>query len=172
MDFADFMIIGMDTATDAFWRTTAGKEIRRTDYSKSFHTYGIEWTEDHIFTYLDSKLVQVLFVGFKADSSLWKLGKFQGQSENQTLLTDPWVNSTSPHNAPFDQKFFLILNVAVGSRNGWFPDNKDDKPWLDAGASSQWDFYRNAHSWLPTWGKGNDRGMTVKRVKMWQQGKC
>lgn len=26
--------------------------------------------------------------------------------------------------------------------------------------------------WLPTWGKGNDRGMTVKSVKMWQAGKC
>lgn len=26
--------------------------------------------------------------------------------------------------------------------------------------------------WLPTWGEGNDRGMTVKSVKMWQEGKC
>jgi hypothetical protein len=26
--------------------------------------------------------------------------------------------------------------------------------------------------WLPTWGEGNDRGMTVRSVKMWQHGKC
>lgn len=26
--------------------------------------------------------------------------------------------------------------------------------------------------WLPTWGEGNERGMTVKSVKMWQAGKC
>ena len=87
-------------------------------------------------------------------------------------MTNPWANSTSPANAPFDQSFYLILNVAVGSRNGWFPDKKDNKPWLNDGASAQWDFYRNADEWLPTWGDGNDRGMTVKSVKMWQQGKC
>lgn len=41
--------------------------------------------------------------------------------ENQTLLANPWAhtNSTSG-NAPFDQEFYLILNVAVGSKNGWF----------------------------------------------------
>ena len=27
--------------------------------------------------------------------------------------------------------FFLIMNVAVGGTNGWFPDNLGDKPWLD-----------------------------------------
>jgi hypothetical protein len=26
--------------------------------------------------------------------------------------------------------------------------------------------------WLPTWGEGTERGMTVKSVKMWQAGKC
>jgi hypothetical protein len=26
--------------------------------------------------------------------------------------------------------------------------------------------------WLPTWGEGVERGMTVKSVKMWQAGKC
>jgi hypothetical protein len=87
-------------------------------------------------------------------------------------LSNPWANSTSPKNAPFDQSFFLILNVAVGSGTGWFPDKQDNKPWLDGGASSQWDFYRDVDTWLPTWGEGNDRGMTVKSVKMWQQGKC
>jgi hypothetical protein len=70
---------GMDTITDAFWRTTAGRVLRRTDYSKSFHTFGMEWSEDYIVTYVDSRIVQVLFTGFKKDSSLWELGKFQGQ---------------------------------------------------------------------------------------------
>ncbi len=69
----------MDFATDAFWRTTAGRVLRRTDYSESFHTFAIEWVEDHIVTYLDSRIVQVLFTGFPKDSSLWDLGKFQGQ---------------------------------------------------------------------------------------------
>jgi hypothetical protein len=27
-------------------------------------------------------------------------------------------------------------------------------------------------AWLPTWGQGNERGMTVKSVKMWSHGNC
>ena len=29
-----------------------------------------------------------------------------------------------PNNAPFDQNFYLILNVAVGGTNGYFPDGE------------------------------------------------
>jgi hypothetical protein len=28
------------------------------------------------------------------------------------------------------------------------------------------------NEWEPTWGAGNERGLTVKSVKMWQEGKC
>ena len=28
--------------------------------------------------------------------------------------------------------FYLILNVAVGGTNGFFPDNVGQKPWLDS----------------------------------------
>lgn len=31
-------------------------------------------------------------------------------------------------------EFYLILNVAVGSSNGWFPENQGNKPWLDNAA--------------------------------------
>jgi hypothetical protein len=33
-------------------------------------------------------------------------------------------------------------------------------------------YFTAKDDWLPTWGEGNDRGMTVKSVKMWQHGKC
>lgn len=62
---------------DAYWRTTAGRNLRRTDFTKEFNTFGVEWTEDYIFTYLNSRLVQTLFTGFDRKSSLWQLGKFQ-----------------------------------------------------------------------------------------------
>ena len=29
-----------------------------------------------------------------------------------------------------------------------------------------------SQKWLPTWGKGQEAGMTVSRVRMWQEGKC
>jgi hypothetical protein len=53
-----------------------------------------------------------------------------------------------------------------------YRDAKDGKPWIDAGTNAQWDFYSDAAAWLPTWGKGDSRGMTVKSVKMWQEGAC
>ena len=75
-----------------------------------------------MYTYLDGRLTQVLYVDFFGNNPLWQRGSFADKSENNTLFSNPWVNSTSKTgNAPFDQKFFLILNVAVGSRNGWFP---------------------------------------------------
>ncbi|KAF2430581.1 putative gram-negative bacteria binding protein [Tothia fuscella] len=160
---------GPTTIKDAFWRTTAGKNLRRDDFTNKFHTYGMEWTEDYIYTYLDSQLVQVLFTGFKGQN-LWDLGKFATAEENKTLLANPWPSKSL--NAPFDQDFYLILNVAVGGINGWFPDGIDAKPWLNAADSPQRDFYKGVDTWLPTWGEGDKRGMTVRSVKMWQQGAC
>ena len=31
--------------------------------------------------------------------------------------------------------FYLILDVAVGGTNGWFPDGAGNKPWLDGSNS-------------------------------------
>lgn len=51
-------------------------------------------------------------------------------------------------------------------------DNIGDKPWVDGATNAQWTFWSAASKWLPTWGEGDTKGMTVKSVKMWQQGKC
>lgn len=110
---------GPSSASDAYWRTTNGKALRRTDYTEEYHTFGVEWSENYIYTYLDSRLVQVLFMSFKTSETLWQRGNFSTQVENGTFLENPWQNTTAT-NAPFDQDFYLILNVAVGSRNGWF----------------------------------------------------
>jgi hypothetical protein len=37
--------------------------------------------------------------------------------------------------APFDRDFYLIMNIAVGGTNGFFPDgvsNPTNKPWLNS----------------------------------------
>lgn len=76
---------------------------------------------DVVYTYFESRLTQVLYTNFYASDPLWNRGDFSSTSVNNTLATNPWTisNSTSG-NAPFDQEFYLILNVAVGARNGWF----------------------------------------------------
>ena len=111
---------GPSSGSDAYWRTTEGKALRRTDYTKKFHTFGLEWSEKYLYTYIDSRLVQVLFYSFDMQQqNMWTRGNFSSYTENGTFLENPWQNTTSM-SAPFDQEFYLILNVAVGSRNGWY----------------------------------------------------
>lgn len=113
---------GPSSQNDGYWRTSASKKVRRTDYTEGFNTFGIEWDENQIYFYLKSRIYQTLFVGFSQKKTLWQLGNFAQTSENSTLLVNPWTTSNSTTgNAPFDQNFYLILNVAVGGKNGWFP---------------------------------------------------
>ena len=49
------------------------------------------------------------------------IGKFDPSLDN------PWKNQVNA--APFNQKFHLILNVAVGGTNSYFPDGLGGKPW-------------------------------------------
>ncbi|KAK6503548.1 hypothetical protein TWF481_008562 [Arthrobotrys musiformis] len=148
---------------DRFWKTTRGREIRRTDYTKGFHTFGIEWTKDYIFTYHNGRTYSVLWVGFEKES-LWDLGQF---SNNGTLDANPWAESGN-NNAPFDQPFYLSLSVQVGATTS----DSADKPWIDASPRAAADFWGAVDSWYPTWGKDEGRAMVVRNVKMWQEGKC
>jgi hypothetical protein len=46
------------------------------------------------------------------------------------------------------------------------------KPWSDSSETPMRDFWKANSTWLPTWGSKEERGMVIKSVKMWQQGKC
>lgn len=78
-------------------------------------------------------------------------------ASSEIILQNPWANSGN--SAPFDQcelpvildlsqditrhdnslitprlyctAFYLILDVATGGTNGWFPDGDGNKPWLN-----------------------------------------
>lgn len=165
---------GPTPKSDAYWKTTKAKKIRKGFYSDKFHTYGIQWTPDYIYFYIDSKVHQILFIGFQEKKPLYDRGDFAKQkSENDTLHDNPWAHSNSTSgNAPFDQNFYLILNVAVGGTNGFFLDNVGGKPWVNGATNARWTFWDARKQWLPTWGEGADRGMTVRSVKMWRLGAC
>lgn len=55
---------GLSTGTDAFLKTFNKRYIRRSDYSQGFHTWGLEWSEGYMYTYVDSRLLQILYVSF------------------------------------------------------------------------------------------------------------
>lgn len=154
------------------WRRSYGEwGGKRVRYSEKFHTYGLEWSEKYLFTTLDGRLRQVIFFDFTKNKNLWTYGEFAGSSVNGSVPVDPW-SSTGRANTPFDESFFLILNVAVGSTNGWFPDAVGGKPWADNSETPMRDFWKSNSTWLPSWGTKEERGMVIKSVKMWQEGKC
>lgn len=127
-------------------------------------TYGLEWTPTHIYTYIDTRLMQVLYTNFK--TPFWRRGKFPVSDTNGTAFVDPWSQTGNPA-TPFDKPFYLILNVAVGGTNSWFEDGKAGKPWVDASPTAKKDFWDAKDQWYPTWQEGGE--MQVKSVRMWQR---
>lgn len=88
--------------------------------SDGFHTYEFVWTPDSIVFNIDGKLVGSVT---PTKGGFWEYGGFPEEYEN------PWKGGTKM--APFDQEFYLILNLAVGGI-GYFPDeavNPTGKPW-------------------------------------------
>jgi hypothetical protein len=113
---------------------------------------------------MDTRLLQVMYTHF--NEPFWSYGQFPLSDSNGTRLQDPW-SQTGSNITPFDQKFYLILNVAVGGTNGWFADGKSGKPWIDTSPTAKRDFWQAREQWAPTW---EEQGvMQVKSVKMWQQ---
>ncbi|KAE9386465.1 concanavalin A-like lectin/glucanase [Gymnopus androsaceus JB14] len=119
---------------------------------QDFHTYVLEWTPTFMKIYIDIRLKSLLFL------------KTGSQSE---ILQNPWVNGTNA--MPFDQKFYLILNVAVIGANGWFPDGQGDKPCIDASNSKAFfscnaRFHNAQSTWSATWPEDDyDWGMVMRR---------
>lgn len=137
---------------DSFSKTH--QELRSsTDLTAEFHTYGLIWNETYIGTYFDNDSNDVL--GFSIKEPFWQLGGW-----DSTHWTNPW--KAGGKNAPFDQEFYLIINLAVGGVTGYFPDG-NGKPWSNSGAHAVNDFWNAKNQWYPTWKKP----FAIDSVKIW-----
>ncbi|KAG2155258.1 glycoside hydrolase family 16 protein [Suillus bovinus] len=153
---------------NAVYKTFGWWTQRRTDYGEDFHTYTLEWTENFLRIYVDTRLHYMLQVSF--NEPFFSRGNFPSVVENGTqpiVLKNPWINGTNA--SPFDQPFYLILDLAVGGTNGWFPDNAGNKPWLDNSNTAMRQFAQAQDTWYPTWGSdGESSSLIVDSVKMWE----
>ncbi|KAJ3758154.1 GH16 beta-1,3-glucan recognition protein [Lentinula raphanica] len=150
------------------WRTYGWWQMKRGSYDKGFHTYSLEWTEKFIRIYVDSRLHHMLELNI--NEAFWDRGDFPAIVQNGSevvALQNPWINGTKA--APFDQRFYLILDVGVGGTNGWFPDGPE-KPWLDGSLTAMRDFLEAQNEWYPTWPTNpDDRAFVIDSVKMYEQ---
>ncbi|WVQ96527.1 hypothetical protein IAU59_003632 [Kwoniella sp. CBS 9459] len=155
---------------DRQYLTWGYREQRRTYYSQKFHTFGLEWNEDFMWTYIDSRVAQVVSYRFNKES-FWSRGKFPATYTNNTeviKLVNPWLSSDK-NVAPFDQPFYLMIDLAVGSQDGWFPDGEGGKPWIDQSGSAMSDFWlAKSRWWDSSWSPDPTvRGFAIESVKMW-----
>lgn len=73
---------------------------------------------------------------------------------------NPWIDG--PTNAPFDQEFYLIINLAVGGTSGYFPDG-NGKPYNNSDKTAMNNFWNAKDKWYPTW----TQPFQIDSVKVW-----
>jgi beta-glucanase (GH16 family) len=180
---------GPNANNDGWWRNNVKKKALHTAYSSQWHTFGLEvsfqqsacylwslriylifpptlqWSEKYIYTYIDTRLMQIMFTHFS--QPFWDYGDFPLADANGRRLENPWARTKS-NASPFDQDFYLVINLAVGGTNGWFEDGKSGKPWIDHSPRAKKEFWAARDQWWPTWQKQG--GLQIRRVRMWQQG--
>lgn len=130
------------------------------DFSSNFHNFELEWTENFIKTKIDGETIMHV----EPENDFWSKGNFP---EN---IFNPWQYSSGKM-APFDQEFYLIINLAVGGTNGYFPDSCDNehgnKPWTNGGGAGPKNFWEGKGDWLPTWDlEGDGSALQIKNLKV------
>lgn len=141
------------------------RKIWRKFFNEEFHTFGLEWDEKGIWTWEGNRNRRIMNAKF--DKPMINRIKKQYDSEGAYIPPpNPWILADN-NVAPFDQNFFLIINVAVGG--GYF--SQYNTPWSMADQNAARAFWENKDStWGPSWPTDlKKRSLAVDYVKMWQR---
>merc|ERR1711963_1023039 len=146
---------GPSPSQNKYYKTAKGKTAGF-DWSDDFYIWRLEWTDHNLKTFVDNQPILSVDPG----SNFWRFGGFGG-------------NSIWGHNkmAPFDQEFYLILNVAVGGTNGFISDNLRcchgaAKPWHNSWGRNggMKAFWEKRNDWQSCW-RGDDTAMIIDWVE-------
>ncbi|XP_055316515.1 beta-1,3-glucan-binding protein-like [Sitodiplosis mosellana] len=134
-------------------------------FNNDFHRYQMEWTPDKIVFSVDD----VETGSIKAGAGFWSRGAYDAIAPG---VMNPWRLATT-NMAPFDQEFYLIMNLAVGGSQH-FPDdaaNSASKPWANDSPTAAADFWNARNAWLATWNLeqnlSRDASLIVDYVRVW-----
>ena len=130
-------------------------------YADEYHLYSIEWGTDGMVFFIDDKATLNITVG---KNGFWEFGEFD---KNFPGVKNPWESGSSM--APFDQHFYIIMNLAVGGTKYFFDTQKPRPPWDNDkdGDKAMKDFWEARDQWYPTW-KGDDTALKIDYIKVWK----
>lgn len=130
------------------WEKTHFEKNDPAGYDTDFHIYKLVWTSSGFIFYIDNEEVGAIN---PPEGGFWEMGEFAS-----TGVENPWKAGTKM--APFDQQFYLIINLAVGGVN-YFSDentNAGGKPWSNESPTASSDFWGARSQWEPTWNRESD----------------
>ncbi|KAJ3309534.1 hypothetical protein HDV04_005974, partial [Boothiomyces sp. JEL0838] len=139
---------GTDYRNNRFPLTHNTFTLKNGTFADDFHVFGLIWNATNIITYVDDVSNVVLNANIV---NLWNQGNFGN-------MNNPWPKSHP--NAPFDQEFYLILNVAVGGMSDYFPSDST-RPWTRTSQTGALDFWNARDQWQPTWPNDNTGAMAI-----------
>lgn len=121
---------GPDSSQNRY-RKTHWEKTNENGFDKKFHKYQLIWTTAYIQFLIDDKEIGKVT---PPAGGFWEMGAFDEAYYN------PWVGRSKI--APFDQEFFILINLAVGGIS-YFPDaamNPAKKPWENDSKKVRTDF--------------------------------
>jgi len=135
--------------------TLAKTNKKSGSFADTFHKYWLEWSPEYFKFYIDNKCT--LDISMR-DQTFWDMAKFPDYLDN------PWKGGSKI--APFDKDFYIILNLAVGGTNNYFPPtNQPPPPWKSTNEHAMTEFWDARAQWLPTW---TDPVLQIDSIKVWK----
>lgn len=143
------------------WPTAHYTRNQVPSFDNDFHIYRLVWTTNYLQFFVDDNVVGTVNAG----EGFWRRGGFESSGH-----ANPWASGTIM--APFDQEFFLIMNLAVGGTNYFsdgFVNRNSPKPWHNDSPRAAADFWNARSAWEPTWNRqhSDDSHMQIDWVRVW-----
>lgn len=112
---------GPSTTVKNHWPLAHYSKNRYPGFNEDFHFYKMTWSPTQMNFLVDNEIVGTVDAG----EGFWSWGGFESSG-----YPNPWAGGTIM--APFDQEFFIIMNLAIGGTNffdDYFVNRDNPKPW-------------------------------------------
>lgn len=143
------------------YSTTHANHNSAAGWNNAFHKYELRWSPTEIVFSINGIIYNTIAVG----SGFWNRGGF---ASNAPGTDNPWRYGGAM--APFDQEFYVLINLAVGGV-AYFPDdavNPGGKPWKNNSPQASTDFWNGRSQWMSTWNSvDKSSSFQVDYVRIW-----